>query len=259
MTGSFYSLGILLVYLFGIEFGDYQFGYSDTALIGAGTVILYVFLMMVATYETPRWLFSKKMDYSGIRILKILRGKRYHVTEEIDDIKRKLKKNSISIREQFLVLKHREMYHPLILVILLGFFSQFNGFAAVLIYASQIFSQAGYNDEQAKLATVGAVGGVRFLTTVLLALLVDCTGRRVLLIISSTGMVIGSFLLGLYFFIFEDKCHNSLSFPGCPSSVEYLAISSIVMIIVSYSIGWSATRVIAIELLPNQIRALGGS
>ncbi len=71
---------------------------------------------MVATYESPRWLFSKNMDYSGARILNILRGKQYSVTEEITDIKGKL---YLHTKEQLLAFKHRSALHPFMLVIIL--------------------------------------------------------------------------------------------------------------------------------------------
>ena len=256
----FYSLGIVLTFFLGIKFGDFQFGYSDIALVAVGITILFQILMLVATYESPRWLFSKNMDYNGTRILKILRGKDYEVIKEIDDIKRALKKNTNSIKEQCLRFKLRAAYHPFILVALTAIFQQFSGITAALFYASQIFSVAGYSDEDTKVATLAAVGIVKLIATIVSAFLVELIGRRVLLIISSVGMIISSGLLGIYFFIFEDKCDSSFDLPGCPNGVEYLAISSMVIFIAAHSIGWSPiTWITVMELLPNYIRALGGS
>ncbi len=83
----FYTLGILTTYFLGIEFGNFLLCYTDIALIALGITILFEFLMLVATYESPRWLFRKNMDYNGTRILKILRGKEYQVAKEISYIK----------------------------------------------------------------------------------------------------------------------------------------------------------------------------
>ncbi len=257
---TFYSIGLLLSYFLGIRFGDFEFSYADIALIAVGITILFEFLMLVATYESPRWLFSKNMDYSGTRILNILRGKQYSVTEEITDMKGKLYLHTNNMKEQVLAFKHRSALHPFILVIILIFFKLFNGTVPIIYYASQIFSDAGYSDEKAKLASLGAVGAVRLAGTVVSTFLVDCVGRRVLLIISSIGTGISCFMLGIYFLIFEDKCNNSLSSPGCPNGLEYLAISSVLIFMVFSSVGWSSVaNITLIEILPNQIRTLGGS
>ncbi len=246
----------MLAYLLGINFGDFEFGYSNIALIAVGITILFQFLMITATYESPRWLFSKKMDYRGSKILNILRGKHYQVTKEIIDIKGNLNTKKT---EKLFALRDRAILHPFILVIFVALFIQ-SSIVPILYYASQIFSDAGYSDEKAKLATLGAVGVVKFVASIVSTFLVDCVGRRVLLILSSIGMIISCFTLGIYFLIFEDKCNNSLSFPECPNGLEYLAISSVVMFIAANSIGWSSVATITlIELLPNRIRALGGS
>ena len=255
----FYALGMLLSYFLGVKFGSFQFGYSDIALIAVGITILFQFLMLVATYESPRWLFSKNMDYNGTRILKILRGREYQVYKEIDDIKRKLKEDITSINEEVLALKQRAMCHPIILVAFVAFFQQFGGITVALYYGSQIFLEAGYSDDKARLATLASVGIVKLVVVIVSAFLVDCVGRRVLLITSSIGIVISCVLLGTYFLIFEDNCGKSLGSPGCPNGLEYLAISSMVMFIAAHSTGWSPVGSITVmELLPNQIRALGG-
>ena len=256
----FYAIGILFTYFLGLKFLDFQFHYFDMALTAIGITILFQFLMLIATYESPRWLFSKNMDYNGTRTLEILRGKKYHVAKEITGIKRKLKENTQNIKDQFLALKQRAVYHPFILVLLVTFFNQFSGITAALNYASQIFSEAGYSDDKAGLATFTSVGVIKLVAGIMSAFLADCAGRRVLFIISSIGIIIRCVLLGTYFLIFEDNCANSLGSPGCPNGLEYLAISSMVMFLATHSIGWSTIGWITMmELLPNQIRTLGGS
>ena len=223
-------------------------------------MILFLFLMLVATYESPRWLFSKNMDYSGTRTLNILRGKRYPVAEEINEIKEKLKKNSNSVMEQFLAFRHRAVYHPFILNMLLTIFQQLSGTTAVLTYASQIFTEAGYSEEKAKLASLGAVGVVRLLSVIVSTFFVDCIGKKVLLFFSGFGMAVSCFILGVYFFVLEQKCNGSLSFPDCPNGLEYIAFTSMAMFNVTYGIGWAPLiNTIRVEILPTQVRALGGS
>ena len=256
----FETFGMLLVYFLGIEFGDFQFSYSQIAMVGVVLMILFLFLMLVATYESPRWLFSKNMDYNGTRTLNILRGKKYPVAEEINEIKGKLKEKSNSIVEQFLAFRHRDVYHPFILAILLTFFLQFSGNIAVQSYASQIFTQAGYSEEKAKLASLGAVGVVRLLSIIVSTFLVDCVGRKVLLVFSGFGVTVSSSIFGMYFFVLEGKCNGSLSFPDCPNGLEYVAFACMILFNAAYCVGWAPlVSTIRVEILPNQVRALGNS
>lgn len=160
--------------------------------MGAGVSVLFEVLMMVATLESPRWLFSKNRYDSGTQVLKILRGKNYQVAKEIDEIKTKLR-SKYPIKEQLAAFKHRAAYHPFILVIFLFFFQEFSGIDAAVFYASQIFSDAGYNSHTVNLVSFGAVGCVLVLATLVSVVLVDCLGRRILLIISSVFMILSSF------------------------------------------------------------------
>lgn len=254
------SIGYLLTYFLGVKFGTFQFDYSEIALIAVGLAILFEFLMLVATYESPFCLLSRKMDYDATRILAIFRGKEYQIDDEIKEIKANLKEKATSMKKQFFALKNKHTCHALILALLVVFFQQFNGISAVLDYASQIFIRAGYDHKMAKLATLVAVGAVKFLATVASNFLIDCTGRRVWLTISSIGITISSILLGIYFFIFEDQCDTSFGSPGCPERLEFIAISSIILFIATHSIGWSPIgSIIITELLPTHIKSAGSN
>lgn len=254
----FVTLGLLLTYLLGIRFEGYLFHYYNIALVAAGIVALFE-LLMLTTYETPRWLFSKNRDYHGIRVLKVLRGKNFQISREIDYIKAGLRR-TYSVKEQLLEFKHHRVYHPFILVLMLMFFQQFSGINVAIFYASEVFKQAGYDNSRANLATFGAVGVVQVIATFVCVLLVDYCGRRVLLVASSTGMALSCFLLGLYFFIFEKFCSEGLSSKQCPDGIEYLAILGVVFYISSFALGWGPIPWSSMsELLPNQVRSLGGS
>ena len=216
-------------------------------------------VLMLTTYETPRWLFSKDLEYSGIRTLKMFRGKNFQISEEIASIKQGLR-HTYSAREQLLEFKNRAVYQPFILVICLMFFQQFSGINAAIFYATQIFSDVGYSPDKANLVSFGAVGCVQVAATLTSVILVDYLGRRKLLIGSSIGMALSSFLLGIYFLIFDGKCEGSLSNTHCPSGIESLAIASVVIFIISFSLGWGPIPWSSMsELLPNRVRTLGGS
>lgn len=255
----FITLGIAVTYFLSIEFQGYQIHYSDIALVGAGVSIIFEVLMMVATLESPRWLLSKSRYDSGTQMLGILRGKSYHIAKEIDEIKAKLR-SKYPVKEQLTAFKHRPVYHPFILVIFLFFFQEFSGIDAAVFYSSQIFSDAGYSSHTVNLVSFGAVGCVLVLATLISVVLVDYLGRRILLLISSGFMVLSSFILGIYFLIFDSNWEGSLETPECPNGIEYLAIASVVVFIIGFSLGWGPVPFSAMsELLPAQARTLGGS
>ncbi len=250
--------GILLIYFLGINFGGHKIHYYYTALVAAGVIALFE-LGMLATYETPRWLFSKNRDYEGIRVLKTLRGPQFHISNEIDGIKTAIRR-TYSIVEQLLEFRRRSVLHPFILVLLLMFFQQFSGINVAIFYSSKIFTDAGYTPDKANLITFFAVGVVQVVATFVSVLLITSVGQRKLLVCSSVGMLVSSFLLGIYFFVYSNTCNNNLNNSHCPHHIEILAILSVVVFISSFSIGWGPIPWATMsELLPNQVRSLGGS
>lgn len=251
-------MGILLIYFLGINFHGKKIHYYYTALVAAGVVALFEVLMLL-TYETPRWLFSKNSDYMGIRVLKILRGQQFHITSEIDEIKAVIR-HTFTTKEQLLEFRCRAVLHPFILVLFLMFFQQFSGINVAIFYASKVFKDAGYETDDANLVTFFAVGMVQVVSTFVSVLLVDSVGRRKLLITSSIGMIVSSFLLGIYFYVYSHKCHNDFMSASCPHGFQYMAILSMVLFISSFSLGWGPIPWSSMsELLPNRVRTLGGS
>ncbi len=103
------------MYILGINFGGHKIHYYYTALVAAGVIALFE-LGMLATYETPRWLFSRKHYHQGINTLKILRGPDFPISNEVDAIKRAIGL-SADIRDQFSALMMRPVLHPFILVL----------------------------------------------------------------------------------------------------------------------------------------------
>ena len=255
----FLNLGIGITFFLGINFGGHQISYSDIALAGVGFSILFEILMMVATVESPRWLFSKKLEDSGTKALKTIRGPKFQVNIEIDDIKTAVKQK-YSIKKQLLSLKHRPVFHPFILAVILFSLQQFNGINAVTFYTSEIFKAAGYDRNVINLVAFGTVGFVAVPAVIVSAAIVDCLGRRTLLITSSVIMILSFFFLGIYFLILDVICKDSLDSPKCPNGIEYLAIVCLVIFRIGFALGWGPLPIISIgELLPYQVRALGGS
>ena len=264
----FITIGGFIGYLYGVR--NFHINYWKFALIAAGIVALFEILMLF-TYETPRWLFSKHKEFQAIRVLKILRGPNTQVTKEMNQIKTALRRK-YTILEQLKAFKNRAVFIPFILVLMLMFFQQFSGVNAVIFYASDIFKTAQISLD-VNLVSALAIGVVQVLATLLSVLLVDKLGRKILLTISSAGMGLSSFILGIYYYILVSHCKNCLghchsgtdpsldsAFPCDSPKFGYLAIVCVVFFIISFSLAWGPIPwSMMSELMPNHVRTLAGS
>lgn len=270
----FITIGGFLGYLYGVK--NLNIEYWQFALFAAGMVTLFEILMLF-TYETPRWLFSHHKEFQGIRVLKILRGPDAHITKEISQIKAAIRRR-YSIREQLMEFRHRAVFIPFLLALMLMFFQQFSGVNAVIFYASDIFKQAGIHVPHGgvNLVSALAIGVVQILATLVSVFLVDRLGRKILLTISSGGMSLSSFVLGIYYYVYVHQCgsclgtaamchkrvnatHNN-SFPCNDPNFGYLAVVCVVCFIISFSLAWGPIPWASMsELMPHRVRTLAGS
>ena len=233
---------------------------------------------MLFTYETPRWLLSKHKEDRAIQTLVALRGRHYQISRELEKIKISVRR-TYSISEQLMEFKNRSIIIPFLLALMLMFFQQFSGINVAIFYASQIFLEAGLSDREVNLLVAVAIGVVQIFATLMSVVLVDCLGRKVLLTISSTGMALSSFVLGIYFYVYNHICEGCLigdpscndtiakhpdsihqHFPCNTASFGYLAVACIVIFIIAFSLAWGPIPWTSMsELMPNRVRTLAGS
>lgn len=277
----FITFGAFIAYLYGVNWSGKIIEYWQFAI--AGVVLVVVFeILMLFTLESPRWLISKHKEKRAHRILRILCGPNSDVTTEIEKIKSALKENWTVKKQLVELVHHRAVLRPFLIVLLLMFFQQFSGILPVLLYAAPILQDAGITLD-VNLVSALAFGLSQVAGTLVSVFLIDCIGRRILLTVSGGGMVISNFLLGVYFYIFIEKCGSCLGSkmhcnltstinissihfsshdtPPCNTShFGILAIASIVVFIFTFSLGWGPIPWNAMsELMPNRVRALAAS
>lgn len=262
----FVTFGVLLSYILGIEFRGTVVKFYLGALVPAAFVAIFEILMLF-TYETPRWLFGKNKDYIAIKVLKILRGPDALIMKEIDHIKAVLRK-AYTVPEQIMEFKNRSVYLPFVIVFFLMFFQQFSGINAAIFYTSTILNQTGFQGNSVAIISAGSVGLTQVLATVVSVFLVDRLGRRVLLLTSSVGMTASAILLAIFFYVFRHFCHSHIEHTETmteavshvcmyKSHLNIMAIVAIVIFIASFSLGWGPIPWTAMsELLPNKVRGL---
>ena len=276
----FITIGIFLSYFLGIDYkqsdGSYtSLKYWQTALVSAGIVVIFE-VLMIFTYESPRWLFSKHQNKKAIRVLKALRGPNFHIKEEVEKIRASFQ-GTLSVLERLKEFRHRSVLVPFLLSIMLMFYEGFSGVNPAIFYASHILHEAGLNKHEINLIVTISIGLVQVIATLLSVFIVDYVGRKILLTLSSIGIALSCLVLGIYFYIYDNVCDGCLvgeptcnvsnvhdfvheHFPCNTTQFGYLAVVCIVVMIVSYSLGWGPVSLTYIsELMPNSVRSLAGS
>ena len=266
----FITVGIFTVEALGFKPSTFL-TFQYVALVAAAIVTLFGFLLLFVV-ETPSWLYKKGRDLEGNRTLNFLRGPTANIQLEIRGIRSIVEDTrDITVLDQLKAFKNRPVYLPFILVLCLMFFQQFGGINAAIFYSSQIFASAEVSNPT--LVTLLAVGLVQIFATFLSVVFVDLVGRKVLLTISASGMLVSSAGLGTYFLIFDHYCQSFLGEAGSgsghahqslgvchTSSFGGLAIACVVVFIVAFSLAWGAIPWLMMsELVPLRVRSLSGA
>lgn len=242
------TIGILLAYFLGMFVN-----WRVLAVLGIlPCTILIPSLFFIP--ESPRWLAKMGMMEDFEVSLQVLRGFDTDITVEVNEIKRAVTSSSnrrTAIR--FQELKQRRYKLPLIIGVGLLVLQQTSGINGVLFYAGSIFKAAGISSSN--ISTCG-IGAIQVIITLINTWLMDKAGRRLFLIISSSGMTASLILVSVSFFlkgvVLEDSYLHSV--------LSVLALVGLVAFVISFSIGMGAIPwIIMSEILPVNIKGLAGS
>lgn len=193
----------------------------------AGAFLLLILLVP----ETPRYLALRGKDEKAFAVLERING-----TAEARTVLAEIKSTVHERRERLF------SYGVTVIVIgiLLSFFQQAIGINVVLYYAPRIFANMGFSGDASMLQTV-VMGVVNILFTVVAIFTVDRVGRKPLLMIGSTGMMIGMAALA------------ALSFTD---TIGIAALVFIILYTASFMMSWGPICWVLIsEIFPNTIRS----
>ncbi|KAH9319309.1 hypothetical protein KI387_021078, partial [Taxus chinensis] len=241
------TIGIMLAYLFGLFVP-----WRPLAILGVIPCALLI-LGLFFIPESPRWLAKVGMDSDFEAALQALRGYNFDVTTEEAEIKSAVDLDNQESRIRFSDLLERRYLHPLAIGIGLLLLQQLSGVNGIMFYSSSIFKSAGISS--GNIATLG-LGAIQVVMTAITTWLMDKAGRRILLMISSGGMAICIFLVGLAFYL-KDYVPGSSSYE---TFLSVLALFGLLVYIISFSLGIGAIPwIIMSEILPANVKGVGGS
>eukprot|EP00698_Gefionella_okellyi_P013820 TRINITY_DN3810_c0_g1_i1.p1 TRINITY_DN3810_c0_g1~~TRINITY_DN3810_c0_g1_i1.p1 ORF type:complete len:998 (+),score=202.79 TRINITY_DN3810_c0_g1_i1:77-3070(+) len=228
------AFGILFAYLAGM-------GLNWQWLARCGGICASVLLLCLPFLpETPRWLLqSGKKDALARRSLQRLLGPSANIDRAIAQVQVSIAESpSGSIRE----LATAAVLKPLGLCMILFIAQQFSGANAVIFFAGDIFKAAGGPDSSAAI-----VGAVQVLVTFFSVILMDRLGRRVLLLISLSGLCASNAVLGGFYWLQPPASQ--------PAVAPWLALVCLMSFIASMSIGLAAIPwLIMSEIIPARVR-----
>jgi len=198
--------------------------------------------------ESPRWLANVGREKEFHTSLQKLRGQDADVSEEAIEIKEYIESLRSFPKARLQDLFLSKNIYAVIVGVGLMVFQQLGGINGVGFYASYIFSSAGFSG---KLGTI-LIGIIQIPITLFGAILMDRSGRRVLLMVSASGTFLGCFLTGVSFYL---KAQGLF-----PEWVPTLALSGILVYIGAYSIGMGPVPwVVMSEIFSINMKAIGGS
>jgi MFS transporter, SP family, galactose:H+ symporter len=234
--------GIVISYLVDYSLVAVQGWRWMFALATVPAIILAMGMFLLP--ESPRWLVSQNLIDSAQKVLIRIRGNK-DVNVELEEIQKSLAVQSGGWRDLFTPL----IRPALIVGVGLAILQQITGINTVIYYAPMIFEFTGVKSASASiLATVG-VGVVNVAMTVVALLLVDRVGRRPLLLIGLTGMIIGLGILGLAF-----------QLPSLSGSLGWIAEISLMLYVGAFAIGLGPVFWLLIsEIYPLKIRGVAMS
>ena len=193
-------IGINLIYFvnlkiaaYGNESWDVEYGWRYMLASGILPAIIF-FILLFLVPESPRWLIKQNRQNEATDVMDKVYGQAIS-REVIGEIQNALKHESGTIKELF----SPGLRVAMIVGIVLALFSQITGINAIIYYAPEIFKSAGFGVQSALMQTV-ILGLVNTAFTFVAIFLIDKIGRKTLLLIGVTGMMLSLFAIGLCYY-----------------------------------------------------------
>nr|WP_315030367.1 sugar porter family MFS transporter [uncultured Chryseobacterium sp.] len=193
--------GILVIYfvnayIAGIHNEAWNVSTGWRWMFGSGIIPSIIFILLLFTVpESPRWLAAQGRNSEALDILNHINGAD-KAQQELQAINASLKDDSpFSLSE----MKKPSLKKSLGIGILLAVFSQITGINAIMYYAPEIFKSTGVGSDSAFMQTI-LVGIINVVFTLIAIKYVDHWGRKKLLLLGITGMIVCLFITGLVFY-----------------------------------------------------------
>ncbi|XP_069988510.1 facilitated trehalose transporter Tret1 [Penaeus vannamei] len=235
--------------------GVYVVGSAVEWRVLAGTCVSVPLLFGLASLfiqESPSFLLQKGRDSQAEKSLRWYRGSDYNVKAELEATKKNLQELQAGGRVGLRGLGRPCVLRPLLVSLGLMFFQQLCGINAILFNANTVFQDSG--SRMGRDASSVVVAATQVLGTLLASFLMDRTGRKVLLLLSSVVMTLALAALGAYFVLKEKDADFATSALG------WLPLAGLVAFIAAFALAFGPIPWLMMgELFPRDAREIAGS
>ena len=252
MRGTLVSLyqwaitaGILFSYVINGAFASavYNWRWMLFAGVAPGIVLL---VGMSFLGDTPRWLVSKNRDEEAKKIYRKIEPSE-NADVAVAEIKETLKTEGGSDKK---IRFKKWMTMPFVVGIGIMFAQICTGINTIIYYAPTIFKIAGFDSNANAIYATAGIGLINFLMTIIAIFFTDKLGRKPLLYVGLTGVMLSLLGLGCAF--------HFASILG--ASLKWVAVGSLAFYIICFAfslgpVGW----IIVSEVFPLKIRGLAMS
>ena len=252
MRGTLVSLyqwaitaGILFSYVINGAFASavYNWRWMLFAGVFPGIVLL---VGMSFLGDTPRWLVSKNRDEEAKKIYRKIEPNE-NADVAVAEIKETLKTEGGSDKK---IRFKKWMIMPFVVGIGIMFAQICTGINTIIYYAPTIFKIAGFDSNANAIYATAGIGLINFLMTIIAIFFTDKLGRKPLLYVGLTGVMLSLLGLGCAF--------HFASILG--ASLKWVAVGSLAFYIICFAfslgpVGW----IIVSEVFPLKIRGLAMS
>lgn len=236
------TIGLMSAFAINLGFAEWV---QDTStnwrwMFGIGVIpSIFLFLGMASMPKSPRWLMLKGRTEEAKGVMQLLLGKQ-DVSDAMDEMEESMQHETK--RDWGMLLRK-----PLLPLILMTFglfvFQQLSGINAIMYYGPEVFASAGFG-EKAKLLAQVFMGLTNVVATIFGVWVVDKLGRRPLLFIGFTGMIV---------------CLGTVAFClGSGGAFATLSLISTLLYVVFFAISLGGVPYIMMsEVFPLKSRAAG--
>jgi MFS family permease len=218
---AFIVLGIVLGYSIGYANSEVEGGWRTTYAISSAFAGVMFMGMLYVPYSC-RWLALKGRVPEAVASLKFvspdLPQSEVEALEELAE-KASLYQQNSTLSQDYAMLSSPTVYPAMLAGVGLVVFQQITGQPSVLYYADTIFADVGVD----AIASIG-ISVFKLIATLVATFNVDKYGRKLLLYIGCTLMLVALVVLGTAFlfpYTSADDCNGNLSQDDCPSTCDW--------------------------------------
>ena len=227
------TFGILFSYLTNYLCANLESNWRVMFLIGVVPAFILFFGLMFQK-DTPRWYVIKKRYDDAKKILELV-GCSKNIEYEIQNI-------SATLNKEEKIKFNKKLIMPFVIGLGIMIIQMTTGINAIIYYAPTIFKMIGFSSNQDALFITIFIGLINFLMTFVAIILVDKIGRKPLLYIGLSGMLISLVVLSGVFvldYVF----------------IKYLAVVFCAVYIVSFSMSLGPVAFLLVsEVFPLKYR-----